>query len=55
MSMYGDDEYNEDKNVLYDQIKYFFEKGHSVHEFMKIVADIFKYEDVINFKKEEQS
>ena len=43
MSMYGDSEYNNNKNDLYDVIKAFLEE-HPVSELMQIVSDVIKYE-----------
>lgn len=43
MSMYGDSEYNTNKNNLYDEIKEFLEE-HPVSELMQIVSDVIKYE-----------
>ena len=43
MSMYGDSEYNNNKNNLYDEIKEFLEE-HPVSELMQIVSDVIKYE-----------
>lgn len=43
MSMYGDDEYNNNKNDLYDNIKEFLEE-HPVSELMQIVSDVIRYE-----------
>lgn len=43
MSMYGDSEYANDKNDLYDNIKEFLEE-HPISELMKIVSDVIKYE-----------
>lgn len=43
MSMYGDSEYNNTMNNLYDEIKYFLE-DHPVSELLQIVADAIKYE-----------
>lgn len=43
MSMYGDSEYSNNKNNLYDCIKEFLEE-HPVSELMQIVSDVIKYE-----------
>ena len=39
MSMYGDSEYNMDKNNIYDEIRWFLE-GHPMSELLQIVADV---------------
>lgn len=38
MSMYGESEYNSQKNNIYDEIKWFLEE-HPVSELLQIVAD----------------
>lgn len=38
MSMYGDSEYNRDKNNIYDEIRSFLE-DHPMSELLQIVAD----------------
>ena len=43
MSMYGDSEYNTNKNNLYDEIKEFLEE-HPLSELMQIVSDVIRYE-----------
>ena len=43
MSMYGDSDYNCEKNNLYDELKYFLEE-HPISEMLQIVADVVKYE-----------
>lgn len=43
MSMYGDSEYNTNKNNLYDEIKWFLEE-HPVSELMQIVSDVIRCE-----------
>lgn len=43
MSMYGDSSYNNEKNNLYDELKYFLE-DHPVSEMLQIVADVVEYE-----------
>lgn len=43
MSMYGDSEYNSEKNDLYDEIKWFLEE-HSVSELLQIIADVVELE-----------
>lgn len=43
MSMYGESDYNRNKNDLYDEIKLFLEE-HPVSELLEIVADVVKYE-----------
>ena len=39
MSMYGESEYNRDKNDIYDEIRSFLE-GHPMSELLQIVADV---------------
>jgi len=39
MSMYGESDYNREKNNLYDDLKYFLE-DHPVSELLRIVADV---------------
>ena len=39
MSMYGESDYNEEKNRLFDDMEYFLET-HPIEEFLRIVADI---------------
>jgi hypothetical protein len=41
--MYGDSEYNRNKNDLYDEIKEFLEE-HPISELMKIVSDVIECE-----------
>lgn len=43
MSMYGDSEYNTNKNNLYDEIKEFLEE-HPISELLQIVSDVIKHE-----------
>lgn len=43
MSMYGESEYNRDKNNIYDEIRSFLE-NHPMFELLQIVADVVKYE-----------
>lgn len=43
MSMYGDSSYNNEKNNLYDELKYFLE-DHPVSEMLQIVTDVVRYE-----------
>lgn len=43
MSMYGESEYNRDKNNIYDEIRSFLE-DHPISELLQIVADVVKYE-----------
>ena len=43
MSMYGDSSYNNEKNNLYDELKYFLE-DHPVSEILEIVTDVVKRE-----------
>ena len=43
MSMYGDSEYNSQKNYIYDEIKVFLEE-HPVSELLQIIADVVKWE-----------
>lgn len=39
MSMYGESEYNRDKNNIYDEIRSFLE-DHPMSELLQIVADV---------------
>lgn len=39
MSMYGDSDYNRQKNDIYDELKRFLE-DHPVSELIQIVADV---------------
>ena len=39
MSMYGESEYNRDKNDIYDEIRSFLE-DHPMFELLQIVADV---------------
>ena len=43
MSMYGESEYNNQKNNLYDEIKWFLE-DHKISELLSIVADVIEWE-----------
>lgn len=43
MSMYGDSSYNNEKNNLYDELKYFLEE-HPISEMLQIVADVVERE-----------
>ena len=43
MSMYGDSDYNNHKNNLYDEIKWFLE-DHPISELMQIVTDVIRCE-----------
>ena len=43
MSMYGESEYAEEKNYLFDEIRRFLEEGHQVEELIRIVADAIEY------------
>ncbi len=43
MSMYGDSDYNRNKNDLYDEIKEFLEE-HPISELMQIVSDVIRCE-----------
>ena len=43
MSMYGESEYNSQKNDIYDEIKWFLEE-HPVSELLRIIADVIEYE-----------
>ena len=43
MSMYGDSNYNNEKNNIYDEIKWFLE-NHPVSELLQIVADVVERE-----------
>ena len=54
MSMYGESDYNVDRNRLYDEIKWFLE-DHPIFELLQIVADVVEYEkDVISdFNKDD--
>ncbi len=39
MSMYGESEYNRDKNNIYDAIRWFLE-DHPMSELLQIIADV---------------
>ena len=41
MSMYGESDYNRQKNDIYDEMRYFLE-DHPVSELLEIVADVIK-------------
>ena len=41
MSMYGESNYNRQKNDIYDEMRYFLEY-HPVSELLEIVADVIK-------------
>lgn len=43
MSMYGESEYNSQKNNIYDEIKWFLE-DHPISELLKIVSDVVEWE-----------
>lgn len=43
MSMYGESEYNSQKNNIYDEIKWFLEE-HPVSELLRIIADVVEQE-----------
>lgn len=43
MSMYGENEYNSQKNNIYDEIKIFLEE-HPVSELLQIIADVVELE-----------
>lgn len=43
MSMYGESEYNSQKNNIYDEIKWFLEE-HPVSELLRIIADVVELE-----------
>ena len=43
MSMYGESEYNSQKNNIYDEIKWFLEE-HPISELLQIVADVVERE-----------
>ena len=43
ISMYGDSEYSNQKNNLYDEIKWFLE-DHPISELIAIVADVIERE-----------
>jgi len=43
MSMYGDSSYSNEKNNIYDEIKWFLE-NHPISELLQIVADVVKLE-----------
>ena len=43
MSMYGESDYNCEKNNLYDELKYFLEE-HPLSELLEIVTDVVRYE-----------
>lgn len=42
MSMYGESEYNEEKNYLFYEIQRFLEE-HPIEELMRIIADAIEY------------
>ena len=41
--MYGESEYNSQKNNMYDEIKWFLEE-HPVSELLQIIADVVTWE-----------
>ena len=41
--MYGEGEYNSQKNNIYDEIKWFLEE-HPVSELLQIITDVIKWE-----------
>jgi hypothetical protein len=41
--MYGESEYNSQKNNIYDEIKWFLEE-HPVFELLQIIADVIEWE-----------
>ena len=43
MSMYGESEYNSQKNNIYDELKWFLEE-HPVSELLQIIADVVERE-----------
>ena len=43
MSVYGEGEYNSQKNDIYDEIKFFLE-DHPVFELLQIIADVVEME-----------
>ena len=43
MSMYGESEYNSQRNDIYDEIKCFLEE-HPVSELLQIIADVVERE-----------
>lgn len=43
MSMYGDDDYCNEKNYLYDEITRFL-KTHPISELLSIVSNVIEYE-----------
>lgn len=43
MSMYGDSEYNSQKNNIYDEIKWFLEE-HPISELLQIITDVIQME-----------
>ncbi len=43
MSMYGESDYNSQKNNIYDEIKMFLEE-HPISELLQIVADVIERE-----------
>ena len=43
MSMYGDSDYANDKNYIYDEIKEFLET-HPVSELLSIISNVLEYE-----------
>ena len=42
MSMYGDSEYNMDKEDIYDRMKDFLE-SHPLHELLEVLADVVEF------------
>ena len=42
MSMYGESEYAEEKNYLFNEIQRFLEE-HPIEELIRIVADVIEY------------
>ena len=49
MSMYGESDYNREKNNIYDEIKWFLE-NHPVSELLKIVSDVVEEGEIVNEK-----
>ena len=43
MSMYGDGNYNNDRNYLYDEIRDFL-NTHPIYELMEIISNVFEYD-----------
>ena len=43
MSMYGDDDYGNEKNYIYDHMRDFLE-NHPIYELLQIVAKVIEYE-----------